>query len=347
VAGPRITFGIIVLNGEPFTRYLLRELYPFAHQIVVVEGACPGAVATDEGHSTDGTLDVLARFKEEEDPDDKLVVVTRDGGWSEKTEQSQAFAERATGDYLWVCGVDEFYTPDMLVTVARRLSERPEIDVLSFGQITFWGGIDYIADTYFLHRGWWRDGAARVFRWGDGYRYLRHRPELIVDPRGRDLRDGVWLRRKQTERWGVRMLHYSLVFPRQVIDKCSYYQAASWVRQERALEWAEHNWRRLEHPFRVHNVYDSPSWLERYEGPQPPQIVAMMDDIQEGRVQVESREVDDIERLLSSPRYRTARGVVKALEPVDRLGSAAVRQTRRLAGAVSRRARRGLAGSRP
>ena len=35
---PRVTFGIIVLNGEPFTRYCLRSLYPFAHQIIVVEG---------------------------------------------------------------------------------------------------------------------------------------------------------------------------------------------------------------------------------------------------------------------------------------------------------------------
>ena len=28
---PKVTFGIIVLNGEPFVRYCLRSLYPFAH----------------------------------------------------------------------------------------------------------------------------------------------------------------------------------------------------------------------------------------------------------------------------------------------------------------------------
>ena len=39
--GPRVSFGIIVLNGEPFTRYALRALYPFAHQIIVAEGASP------------------------------------------------------------------------------------------------------------------------------------------------------------------------------------------------------------------------------------------------------------------------------------------------------------------
>ena len=40
---PRITFGIIVLNGEPFVRYNLRSLYHFAHEIIVVEGAVQAA----------------------------------------------------------------------------------------------------------------------------------------------------------------------------------------------------------------------------------------------------------------------------------------------------------------
>jgi hypothetical protein len=62
---PKVTFGIIVLNGEPFTRYCLRSLYPFAHQIVVVEGAVRGAMslARHDGHSRDGTLETLQRFK--------------------------------------------------------------------------------------------------------------------------------------------------------------------------------------------------------------------------------------------------------------------------------------------
>src|SRR5512143_3284299 len=93
-----ISFGIIVLNGEPFTRYNLRALYPFAHEIIVVEGAVQAAagIATPDGHSTDGTLEALRRFKAEEDPEGKLQIVTRDGFWSEKDEQSQAYATRAT-----------------------------------------------------------------------------------------------------------------------------------------------------------------------------------------------------------------------------------------------------------
>ena len=61
----KISFGLIVLNGYPFITYNLKSIYPFAHEIIVVEGACPSAsnVATFDGHSIDGTLQLLYDFK--------------------------------------------------------------------------------------------------------------------------------------------------------------------------------------------------------------------------------------------------------------------------------------------
>lgn len=49
---PKITFGMIVLNGLPFIKYNLIELYPYAHQIIIVEGACKTAeaIADKNGH---------------------------------------------------------------------------------------------------------------------------------------------------------------------------------------------------------------------------------------------------------------------------------------------------------
>ena len=86
---PRITFGIIVLNGEPFIQYNLRTIYTYAHQIIVVEGATEGAaeISTSDGHSTDSTLETLRYFKSHEDPEDKIIFVTAetegypDGFW--------------------------------------------------------------------------------------------------------------------------------------------------------------------------------------------------------------------------------------------------------------------------
>ena len=138
---PRITFGIIVLNGEPFIRHTLRGLYPFAHEIIVVEGATPGArnIATGDGHSRDTTLKTLDDFKAHEDSKDKLVIVTRQGFWSEKDEMSQAYAARATGEYLWQVDVDEFYQPADMQAVIDLLAADPSITAVSFNTITFLG----------------------------------------------------------------------------------------------------------------------------------------------------------------------------------------------------------------
>lgn len=123
---PRITFGVIMLNEEPFMRYNLRSLYPFAHEMIVVEGASEKAatIATPDGHSTDGTLDLLHCFKEEEDPKNKITIATAEhnghpsGFWpGEKDEQSRAYAKRATGNYLWQIDIDEFYKSEDIASV--------------------------------------------------------------------------------------------------------------------------------------------------------------------------------------------------------------------------------------
>lgn len=143
---PKITFGIIVLNGEPFTRYNLRALYPFAHQIIVIEGAVPAAasIATPDGHSTDGTLEILRRFKEQEDPENKVTIVTAEdeghpnGFWpGEKDEMSQAYAKRATGNYLWQVDIDEFYKPNDMQSIIQLLKKDQTITAVSFPMITF------------------------------------------------------------------------------------------------------------------------------------------------------------------------------------------------------------------
>ena len=61
---PKITFGILILNGEPFTRYCLRAIYPYAHQIIIVEGAVKNAlnISTEDGHSIDHTRQIIQDF---------------------------------------------------------------------------------------------------------------------------------------------------------------------------------------------------------------------------------------------------------------------------------------------
>jgi hypothetical protein len=334
---PRVTFGIIVLNGEPFTRYCLRSIYPYAHQIIVVEGGHEGArsVTTADGHSVDGTLEALYRFKEEEDPLDKLEIVVRDGHWPQKdelglnrTHQSRAYADRATGDYLWQIDIDEFYRDEDMVRVLELLRGK-DVGMISFRQRTFWASPDYEVDCWALHRG--LDVVNRVFRWGPGYRYVTHEPPMIVDARGRDVREGRWLRPDASKLDGIYMYHYSLLFPWQVRQKTQVYSGEKPDDCAGILDWAEHAYFKLDRPYRVHNLYESPSWLQRYYGGHPAEVYDMMDDLVAGIVPTELRPVDDVERLLASPSYRCGRAVLKAMEPVDRLVHQVRAQARRAA----------------
>lgn len=347
---PRITFGVIVLNGEPFTAYTLRSLYPFAHQIIVVEGAAPAArnIATADGHSRDGTLERLRRFKAEEDPEDKVTIVTaedegHDGGWwpGEKDEQSRAYATRATGDYLWQVDIDEFYRADDMARVIAMLRADPSITAMTFKQLTFWGGLGYLADGWYLRRG--ATFYHRLFKWGPGYEYASHRPPTVLDAGGTDTRNGNWVRGESLAREGINLFHYSLLLPKQVIEKCDYYGNVTWTTRPGAVAWAQDAFLRLGRPFRVHNVYDYPSWLERYAGRHPDEIVRMMGDLASSAPH-ELRRTDDIERLLGSWWYPLGRVALRGLDVVDRtartLPKRAAKAARRAARKSARAARR-------
>jgi len=323
---------MIVLNGEPFTRYTLRALYPYAHEIIVVEGAAPGAanIASADGHSLDGTLDSLRAFKADEDPQDKLIIVTRDGFWSEKDEMSQAYAQRATGDYLWQVDVDEFYQPGDIEAICNLLRERPSITAVSFESVFFWAAPDYRVDSWYLRRG--EAEFHRLFKWGQGYRYVTHRPPTVVDAQGRDLRHQHWIRAKDLLARGIHLYHYSLLLPKQVREKCEYYRRAEWAQRRHILEWAEETYFALRRPYHAHNVYEYPGCLYRFPGAHPPQALQMWRDLNSPQSRYDLRPRDDIEALLNSPRYRIGRFLVmSANRPALWLRQARIRLKRLLA----------------
>ena len=351
-ASTRITFGMIVLNGEPFLRYNLRALYPFAHQVIVVEGASPSAaaIATLNGHSTDGTLETLRAFKHNEDPEDKVVIVTaqdeghEDGFWRDKNEMSRAYAKRATGNYLWQVDSDEFYHEEQIRRLMELLAtERP--DAVSFPMLTFWGSTRYITNSFYLVR----DNAReyhRLFAWDPGYSYATHFPPTVLDDRGINLRRKLWFQARQLEKRGIFLYHYSLLFPQQVYNKVSYYKA----RERNAIDtWEDVVYRRLEKPFRAHNVYRHIGWLERFDGVHPASVIAMMSDIEVGNIDIQTRDCADVERLLSDSRYIVACRILsvcarvmsyKPIYFIYRIYAGLLNRTRKL---VSARSRKGTA----
>lgn len=319
-----ITFGIIVLNGEPFTKYCIRALYPHAHEIIVAEGACEGAysVATTDGHSSDGTLESLRELKKSEDPEGKITIVTaedeghKNGFWpGEKHEQSRAYAKRATGNWLWQVDIDEFYSDDTLIRVKNLLKNDKSISTISFRQVQFWGGFQYLVDSWLLRRG--AHNFHRLFKWETGYIYTTHRPPTVVNSEGNDLRSVNWIKAEEAQKMGLILYHYSFVFPKQVYEKAQYYKNADWSRRDKADWWANEVYLKLSSPFRVFSIYWDFSWLKRFKGTHPEQINKMIADIDKGNLKIELRGTSDIESLLMNPFYRFTTGLLIFINPID------------------------------
>ena len=321
---PRITFGIIVLNGEPFTRYCLRALYRYAYEIIVVEGGHEDArsVCTPDGHSVDGTLETLYDFKKEEDPENKLQIITKTGFWPKtdelgrhRTPQSRAYAERATGDYLWQIDIDEFYKNEDMDAILKMLKQDPSISGITFPFINFWGDIHYRIEGWKFLRG--GSYCHRVFKWGPGYSYLTHEPPTILNEKGTDLRMLNWINGKRMKRKGIFMYHYSHLFPWQVRQKVQVYKDEKPDNCSEIIEWANNNYFQISNPFNIERHYWMPSWLEYFRGSHPIEVGKMIKDVRSGVLNTEMRDNSDAERILSDQTYRIKARWMKVLNIWD------------------------------
>ncbi|MQC26252.1 MAG: glycosyltransferase family 2 protein [Chloroflexi bacterium] len=319
----RVTFGIIALNAQPFLEYNLKALYPFAHQIIVVEGAARAAasLAKPDGHSKDDTLTVIQEFQKQHDPENKVLLVAAkdegytDGFWPEKDEMSQAYARRATGDWLWQVDSDEFYLDADKQTVLQLLAERPELGGISFPFHEFWGSFDAITTgKWYLQE---FTEVRRIFRWGPGHTYTTHRPPTVLDERGRDRYESAWLSGKELRRRGIFMYHYSYVFPKQARQKVGYYSNVAWSDTFRRNEqWFHESYQALKRPlFLGEQGWPILQWLERYRGQHPQAILELRADLESGRVTEPQRDETDIQRLLASPLYLLATRLLRILMP--------------------------------
>lgn len=313
-----VTFGIIVLNGEPFIRYCIKALYPHAHEIIIAEGACTAAanVATPDGHSKDCTVEILKEIKRDEDPENKITIVTAedegysDGFWpGEKLEQSQAFAKRATGNYLWQVDVDEFYSDEDIDAVKDMLNQNSSISCLSFKQFSFWGGFNYYVDSLYFKR--FLPEIFRVFKWEEGSEYISHRPPTVINKQGNNVKDSVFINSDTTGRLGIYMYHYSFVFPKQIDEKVEYYRHVDWSKLEHTKWWAEEVYYKFSHPFKIFIIDEFPGWICRFKGKHPKAIAEMINDLNEGRYKIVLRQTDDIEKLLNTWWYGVSVLIIK------------------------------------
>lgn len=273
----KLSFGVIVLNGEPFIKYNLENLYPHAHEILVVEGAVEKFchAATPDGHSLDDTVGIIKSFP---DPDNKIKLIQRDGFWPEKDEMSNAYMEVCTGDYIWQVDVDEFYKPDDIEAVREMLINDPEISRVDFRSVGFWRSFKArVCGASFIFGA---DQFIRLFKFKPGYRYVTHRPPTLADVNGAQFIHNKIITAIEMENHGIVQYHYSYVFPEYVAGKAHYYSQMGWGGgHQDGMSWYNQNWVKISNPLRVHIIEFPPSWIVPFAGDHPEVIKRLQRDI--------------------------------------------------------------------
>lgn len=210
----KIAVGMIVFNSDFVLKQALQAIYPHVNQILVSEGCVK--YWSDKGitTSTDQTNEILKGFP---DPDHKIHVVH--GTYTEKDDQANAYMKyvEPDTDYVWNLDADEVFKEEDIVKLKAILAaERPTS--VGFKSITFYGGFNHYLTGFEQEHEF-----IRIQKYSRGAVWKTHRPPTIELPAGTPRNHLSFERLAQM---GIYMYHYSYVFPRQVKEKISYYEAA-------------------------------------------------------------------------------------------------------------------------
>jgi len=214
----KVTFGIIVLNGDFVLEQCIKSLYPYAHQILISEGPVEYWQQQGVTTSSDRTNEILDNFP---DPENKIKVVH--GQFKEKTEQCNAYMQYLSpeSEYIWNVDSDEFFKGEDILKMYRILEEEKYTSV-SVKMTTFFGGFDRYLTGF-------EENAEimRIRKVYPGSYWSNHRPPTVSHVyQGEKLPEKHLDFNTLAEKHGIRMYHYSYVFPRQVYQKALYYKAA-------------------------------------------------------------------------------------------------------------------------
>ncbi len=224
MAEMKITFSMIVFNSDFVLQECLESVYPFAHQILIAEG--PVNYWQKQGYTTsvDRTNEIIDNFP---DPDGKIII--HHGQYPEKGDQCNALIDKLSpeSDYIWNLDADEIFRPQDILYVKKLLKEQNYTSV-GFKSLSFYGGFSryltgFEENAEFL----------RIQKIYPGSVWASHRPPQVKHV----ISDPLPLKHlsfNTLASQGVRMYHYSYVFPRQVKEKVSYYKAA--VSQDNCID---------------------------------------------------------------------------------------------------------------
>lgn len=192
---------LAVHNEADWVDFNLANCYDEFDIIRVVEGAVQGRPnSTEDGHSTDDTLDRIRNFP---DPDDKIELITQDRFFKSLEEQKQTFLDLANeGEWLFIVDCDEFYLEGEVNRVREAIRNRPTATEII---PTF---LHFYRDFYHVKapEPEWQPQHQRIIRYQPGLRYHTH--PVATDAQGRcTYFDGSYQAKRYTMP-GLYIFHY-------------------------------------------------------------------------------------------------------------------------------------------
>ena len=167
-----------VHNEEGWIEYNLANCYTEFDIIRVVEGAVQGRPgSTEDGHSTDSTLDRIRNFP---DPDDKIELITQNRFFKSLEEQKQTFLDLANeGEWLFIVDCDEFYLEGEVNRVRKAIRNRPTASEIIPTFLHFYRDFQHLKAP----EPEWQPQHQRIIRYQPGLRYHTH--PVATDAKGR------------------------------------------------------------------------------------------------------------------------------------------------------------------
>jgi len=233
----KITFGMIVFNScsilpDNMLSLCIQNIYPFAHEIIIVEGATKSVnhywdgnttSLTKNGKSTDNTIEYIKMFS---DPDHKIQLIESCGFWDGKTTMCNEYAKRATGDYIWQLDNDEFFHHQDIKTIISLLkNEKP--DAIHFFANHFFGDFNHCIDE--RGDGIWGNDIPwrRIFRHiPNKSHWLSHEPPNYIC-NGIVCNEGKLINKYDTLKMGIKMYHYSYITKNQASFKDVFFNQSN------------------------------------------------------------------------------------------------------------------------
>jgi glycosyltransferase involved in cell wall biosynthesis len=227
---PKITAGIIVLNGCDTLKPVLDSIYDSVESIIVVEGvvedyAIHNSNLIKGGHSIDGTLDFFENYP---DPLEKIEVIKiedvypkrKNKCWKNKNEMQNAIAERIKTELYLKVDSDEVWKESDIEYVRRLFMTKKELTVVYMQRWHFWKNLHTVAVG-----GQWDSAEARAWRWNPEFRHpleVKGGFNFYIDASGTKVAEPFY----KAMRLMMRM-HYHLGYYRKEVHiqgKINYYK---------------------------------------------------------------------------------------------------------------------------